>query len=251
MCFSHINSLGYSLELLRISTSLISEAVFWSLQVPQCWLFTHSVFCCRCKPWMQKAWSPRKQRIQTGEVPGKWKGFIFFARTFEPLGLLKSLKCIHCWLHLFSRLTATTLQWKTLQKLWKNLRPRLASRRLWNISVTSLHYTGSSQIQEPSCMMDTYLQLKWTWSQHPTWTSWLLFGELLWWDTHSYPVYPCARYKRVLLYLWQHLHSQFTSFSFYFHCLAALEIDWNSYSELIFMAKQTQVYSSSAISKVL
>lgn len=160
MCFPHINSLGYSSELFQISTSMISEAVFWSLQIPQCWLFTHSVFCCRCQPWMQKAWSPSKQRIQTGEVPGKWKGFIFFARTFESLGQLKCLRCIHCWLHLFSRLTATTLQWKTLQKLWKNSRPRLASRRLWNISVTSLHCTGSSQIQEPSCMMDTYLQPK-------------------------------------------------------------------------------------------
>lgn len=185
MCFLHINSLGYSSELFRISTSMIPEAVFWSLQIPWCSVFTHSVFCCCCKPWMQKAWSASKQSKQTGEVPGKWKGFIFFSRTFESLGLLKCLRCIHCWLHLFSRLIATTSQWKTLQKLWKNSRPRLASRRLWNISVTSLHYMGSSQIQEPSCMMDTHLQPRWTWSQHPTWTSWLSFGELLWQDTHA------------------------------------------------------------------
>lgn len=248
MCFLHINSLGYWPKLFRINISMISEAVLWSLQIPWCWLFTHSVFCCLCKPWMWKAWSPSKQRIQTGEVPGEWKGFIFFARTFESFGLLKCLRCIHCWLHLFSRLTATTLQWKTLQKLWKNSRPRLASRRLWNISVTSLHYMGSSQTQGPSCMMDTHLQLKWTWSQQPTWTSWLSFGEWLWQDTHSSP---WAGYKRMLLYLWQQLHSQFTSFSVYFQCLAVLEIDWNIYSWLVFVAKQTPVSSSSAISKVL
>lgn len=88
------------------------------------------------------------------------------------------LRSIHCWLHLFSRLTATTSLWKTLQKLWKNSRPRLASRRLWNIFVTSLHYMGSSPTQDSSCMMDTYLERKWTWSQHRTWTSWPSFGEL-------------------------------------------------------------------------
>lgn len=89
MCSHHINSLGHSSEVFRISTTMISEAVFWSLQRLQCWLFTYSVFCCRYKPWMQKALSPSKERIQTGEVPGKWKGFIFFARTLESLGLLK------------------------------------------------------------------------------------------------------------------------------------------------------------------
>lgn len=49
----------------------------------------NSLLYWRCKTWMQKAWSTSKQRIQTGKVPGKWKGFIFFARTFESLGLLK------------------------------------------------------------------------------------------------------------------------------------------------------------------
>lgn len=85
VCFHHTNSLGCASKIFRVSTTIISRvykyhSVDWPPVLSSAVTVRHE-----CK----KVWSTSKQRIQTGKVPGKWKGFVFFVRMFESLGLLK------------------------------------------------------------------------------------------------------------------------------------------------------------------